>query len=145
MTISEKYRAMYWENDAVYNLFAEASGLNRTEFMTVYCIATGVDTQAAICKMLFMPKQTVHSAVLKLQKQGIVEKSPTENNLKSKKLSLTEYGKEFAKNKVLKIDAIDDEVWELFSEKESEKLLALTEKYNEFFKSKVYEYLKNIK
>lgn len=133
---------MYWENDDIYNTFAEASGLNQTEFMAVYCIANGVDTQATICKKIFMPKQTVHSAVLKLQKQGIVEKSSADNNLKSKKLSLTEYGKEFAADKVLKIDAIDDEVWELFSEKESEVLLTLTEKYNELFKSKVYEYLK---
>lgn len=138
----KKYRALFWQSDALYNSIMEKSGMPTSEHMTLYCISNGINTQSAICKKLYMPKQTINSAVKKFEKAGIVELCPTPNNDKLKTLALTKKGEEIVREKVLVSDEIEESVWNELTKDEQTQLVILTSKYNEILKEKVALFLK---
>ena len=52
-------------------------------------------TQQKLSELWFTPKQTIHSAVVRLQKRGLVEMQPVPGNKKEKAIKFTPYGKEY--------------------------------------------------
>ena len=71
---------------------------------------------------------------------GVTADSSSEN-AKTKKLLLTEKGKEFVIDKILLNDRIEDEVWSLLTEEEQKTLVALTKKYNGFLLETTKKYI----
>lgn len=143
MTSINEYRALFWQSDALYNSVMEQSGMPTSEYMTLYCISKGLNTQSAICKKLYMPKQTINSAVKKFEKEGIISLCPTPDNDKLKTLALTKKGEALVREKVLAMDRVEEAVWLALSEEEQDKLVEITSKYNEILKDKVAVFLKN--
>lgn len=141
MVSVEKFRELFWESDEFYNRIAEASGLPSSEFLTLYCLANGICVQSEISKKLYIPKQTINSAVGHLKKVGFVTADSSSENAKTKKLLLTEKGKQFVIDKVLLNDRIEDEVWSLLTEEEQKTLVALTKKYNGFLLETTKKYI----
>jgi len=141
MKDASKFRKLYWESDDLFNRIIEKSGLSGAEFLTLYCLEYGAKTQAEICKQLFMPKQTINSAVKSLSARGFVTLVSSEENAKIKILKITADGKEFSKNHVLVMDDVEDEMWQKFSDDEQNTLLELTKKYNVLLKAKVEKFL----
>ena len=97
--------------------------------------------QSEISKKLYIPKQTINSAVGHLKKVGFVTADSSSENAKTKKLLLTEKGKQFVIDKVLLNDRIEDEVWSLLTEEEQKTLVALTKKYNGFLLETTKKYI----
>ncbi len=128
------YRALFWESDGIYNEVMEKSGFSSSEFMSLYCIANGTNTQSNISKKLYIPKQTINSSIKKLISLGYVAMSSIDGNNKTKSLYLTPLGQEVYKQKIAVIDDIEDELWRELDEKEADTLFALTQKYNRLFK-----------
>lgn len=79
--------------------------------------------------MLYMPRQTVNSALKNLQKDEYICLTQAENNKKSKILVLTEKGEELAKNSADMVLKAEIKVLRQFSESELEVFLSLSEKY----------------
>ena len=140
MTSIKEYRAQFWVSDGQYNSVIEKSGLSSSEFMMLYCVSNGINTQSAICKKLYMPKQTINSAVKKFEKQGVISLACTKGNDKIKTLVLTDKGMELVRAKVLPMDDIEEMLWDELSETERAELVRLTTKYNKLFKEKQTEY-----
>ena len=138
----KEYRALFWQTDALYNSIMEKTGMPTSEHMTLYCISSGINTQSAICKKLYMPKQTINSAVKKFEKEGIIELCSTPNNDKPKTLALTPKGEELVIEKVLVVDKIEESVWNELTNEEQIRLVKLTSKYNDVLKEKVALFLK---
>lgn len=134
MASVQQYRALFWESDGIYNEIMEKSGFSTSEFMSIYCIANGINTQADIAKKLYIPKQTINSSIKKLASLGYVEMTPVDGNNKTKSLHLTSLGQEVYKQKVAVMDDIEDELWQELDEKEADALVALTHKYNKLFR-----------
>ena len=64
-------------------------------------------TQAEICEFLIEPKQTVHSALKKLEAEGYLART-SGADLRSKRVALTEKGEQFARawiDRVLEAEA----------------------------------------
>jgi len=129
-----EYRALFWESDGMYNYVMEKSGFSTSEFMSLYCIANGINTQADIAKKLYIPKQTINSSIKKLISLGYVAMTSIDGNNKAKSLYLTPLGQEIYRQKVAIMDDIEDELWQELDEKEADALVALTQKYNRLFK-----------
>lgn len=79
--------------------------------------------------MLYMPRQTVNSALKNLQSDGYICLTPAQNNKKSKILVLTEKGEDLAKNSADIVLNAEIKVLRQFSESELEVFLSLSEKY----------------
>lgn len=141
MKDASQFRKLYWESDDLFNRIIEKSGLSGAEFMTLYCLEYGARTQAEICKQLFMPKQTINSAVKSLSARGFVTLVSSEENAKIKILNRTEQGRAFSKTHVLVMDDVEDEMWQKFSDEEQNTLIELTKKYNMLLKTEVEKFL----
>ncbi len=142
MASIKEYRALFWESDGLYNSVIEKSGLSTSELMTLYCVSNGINTQSAISKKLYMPKQTINSAVKKFEKQGILRLGDTLGNDKLKTLALTQKGVQLVNDKVLAMDNIEEAVWEQLEESERDQLVRLTARFNKLLAEKVAAYLK---
>lgn len=126
-----RYNRIFKDTDKIYHNFAKSYGLSDCAFWILYLLReTDTQyTQAEICNMLSLPRQTVNSALKNLQSEGYISLTPAENNKKSKILVLTEKGEVLAKNSADIVLKAEIKVLRQFSENELQLFLSLSEKY----------------
>lgn len=126
-----RYNRIFKDTDKIYHNFAKSYGLSDCAFWILYLLReTDTEyTQAEICNMLSLPRQTVNSALKNLQSEGYICLTPVENNKKSKILVLTEKGEGLAKNSADMVLKAEIKVLRQFSENELQLFLSLSEKY----------------
>lgn len=126
-----RYNRIFKDTDKIYHNFAKSYGLSDCAFWILYLLReTDTEyTQAEICNMLSLPRQTVNSALKNLQSEGYISLTPVENNKKSKILVLTEKGEVLAKNSADMVLKAEIKVLRQFSENELQLFLSLSEKY----------------
>lgn len=126
-----RYNRIFKDTDKIYHNFAKSYGLSDCAFWILYLLReTDTQyTQAEICNMLSLPRQTVNSALKNLQSEGYISLTPVENNKKSKILVLTEKGEGLAKNSADIVLKAEIKVLRQFSENELQLFLSLSEKY----------------
>lgn len=98
-------------------------------------IRDGVCTQRDISEQLSMSKQTVNSAFRQLIKKGLVRLETVENNLRTKRIFLTDLGIQFAEQHIDSILRLEEQIWDTMTEEERSTLTKLTRKYNDLMKS----------
>lgn len=138
-----RYNRIFKDTDKIYHDFAKEYGLSDCAFWILYLLReTDTEyTQSEICNMLYMPRQTVNSAIKSLQNSGYIYLKPAENSKKNKILVLTDTGKDFAENSVDTVLKAEIKTLEQFSESELEIFLSLNKKYAALLRK---EYEKNI-
>lgn len=126
-----RYNRIFKDTDKIYHNFAKSYGLSDCAFWILYLLReTDTQyTQAEICNMLSLPRQTVNSALKNMQSDGYISLTPAENNKKSKILVLTEKGEELAKSSADIVLKAEIKVLRQFSENELQLFLSLSEKY----------------
>ena len=84
--------------DDLYRCAAKQCGISECAFWILYTLRAEERqfTQAEICEFLIEPKQTVHSALKKLEAEGYLARTSSAN-LRSKHVALTEKGEQFAR------------------------------------------------
>ena len=95
--------------DDVYRSAAKSCGISECAFWILYTLRVEEKsfTQAEICEFLIEPKQTVHSALKKLEAEGYLARTSSAD-LRSKCVALTEKGEQFARawiDRVLEAEA----------------------------------------
>ena len=95
--------------DDVYRSAAKSCGISECAFWILYTLRVEEKpfTQAEICEFLIEPKQTVHSALKKLEAEGYLART-SGADLRSKRVALTEKGEHFARawiDRVLEAEA----------------------------------------
>lgn len=143
MSNYKKYKNLYWEADGLLNAIMEKSEMPVSEVMTLFCLAEGIDTQLAICKKLYMPKQTIHSAIKKLESQGFVVLAPQKGKDKTRRITLTDSGRDVYLQKVFPVEEAESKAFASLDEKEQEELVRITAKYNDFLRKATEEYIKD--
>lgn len=93
--------AVHREMDEVYHQTAKALGFSDGAFWILYAVreADGQLTQRELCDRMFMPKQTVNSALKKMEREGVLELRPAENR-RGKRVFLGERGRALAERTV---------------------------------------------
>lgn len=126
-----RYNRIFKDTDKIYHNFAKSYGLSDCAFWILYLLReTDTQyTQAEICNMLSLPRQTVNSALKNMQSDGYISLTPAENNKKSKILVLTEKGEELAKSSADIVLKAEIKVLRQFSKSELQLFLSLNEKY----------------
>lgn len=133
----KRYSYLTSEIDTAYHEAARKLGLSDSAMRILYtvCLCGGGCPLSDIISLSGISKQTVNSALRKLERDGVVETTGG----KRKQVSLTESGTLLAQKTALRVLKIEDEVFASWSDAELESYIALTEKFRSAFQEKIKE------
>lgn len=115
--------------DEVYHEAALRLGLSDSSMWILYLLAQyGELTQAQISRMCGISKQTIHSSVLKLTGDGILE---VQTSAKNMPLKVTAKGKTFINEKISKLIRAENAVMDSWSPEEQQQFIRFNQQYLE--------------
>lgn len=125
------YNELYKEQDDLYRGAARGFGLSDCAFWVLYALRETKRpmTQSGICAAVYQPKQTVHSALKKLEGEGFLRLAEGRDR-RSKHLVLTERGEALVRCTVDPVMAAETAAMGALTETEQAQLLALQRRYN---------------
>lgn len=127
------------EIDAAYHEASQKLGLSDSAMQILYVICNdgGACLLSEICSLSGTSKQTINSALRKLEAEGVVRLEALTG--RRKKVFLTERGKALASGTVLPLMEIENEVFGAWTNRERELYLALTRRYLTSLREKIKE------
>lgn len=134
----KKFNYLYKEMDNVYHEMALRAGVSDSVFCVLYTLAERNScSQKEIAASYSISRQTIHSAVKKLEKEGyIVLRAGTGRD---KLLFLTPSGEHFMAERLMPIFQTENQVFQAMPPEESRELLRLTEKLIGLYREKFQE------
>ena len=122
--------------DDIYRQAALEAGISFVPYyiLLMLCCADQPQTQSDIQKISFYPKQTIHSAVQRLEELGYLTLLPQGRR---KILSITEAGRAFCARQVLPVLSAEQEAFLALSPQEQEQLVFTTEKHLGLFRQRL--------
>lgn len=136
----DKLQRINWlisETDSLYHQASLKIGLSDSASRILYALYTrgGSCLLSDIYKDSGISKQTVNSALRKLEKEGVIRLEQYHG--KAKKVFLTEQGKEKADKTVSRLVDAEIGAFESWTDEEIDAYLCLTNKYLETFREQV--------
>lgn len=134
----EEFNRIMKENDNLYRNAAKTLGLTDCTFWILYALReeNSVLTQSEICNLMYQPKQTVNSALKKMELEGYIALR-SHNNRRSKQIHLTDRGIALAEKTVNKMIAVEQEALSDLSDSERKIFISLFQKYTNLLKSRI--------
>ena len=136
-----QYTYLAGEINALYHEAAVKTGISDSVQNNLYalCEKDGQCLQSEISKPTGSSRQTINSAIRKLEKEEIVylEQGKGRNTI----LCLTEKGKKFSLEKIMPLHEIENKIWSEWTAAEQQQYLELTQKYRDSLKKKLKELL----
>ncbi len=136
-----KLNYMMSEMNGLYHEAAVKAGVSDSVHSILYvlCAENYSCLQSEIYKQAGISRQTINSAVRRLEQDGIIylEKGSGRNTV----VCLTEKGIGFAKEKSEPIYKIENEIFDEWDEKDIEEYVNLTAKFRDALKSKLKQQL----
>ena len=131
----KQYNDITKQNDQLYRGVAKKFGLSECAFWILYYLRAdyGEAKQSEICSSFYLPKQSIHSALKKLEADGYIMQTAG-GNKRSKRILLTKQGEILCGKTVDHIVKAEKEALGSLSEKEQEIFMDLFEKYIGQFK-----------
>ena len=131
-----RYNQLCRGYDDIYRQAALEAGISFVPYyiLLMLCCSDQPLTQSDIQKRSFYPKQTINSAVMRLQDLGYLELLPQGQR---KILTLTDTGKAFCNQRVLPVLDAEQESFMELSLQEQEQLLLATEKHIRLFRQRL--------
>lgn len=127
------------ELNAAYHEAALKLGLSDSAMQVLYTICNYGDNclLSDICRLSGASKQTINSALRKLEAENVVYLEIFSG--KKKKVCLTEKGKDIVKNTVVRLIEIENDILGSWTKTERAQYLELTQRYLTSFKNKIKE------
>ena len=143
MTLSDKYRsynALFSEAQAVYHEYAVRQGISDSVSSILYAIffRGGCCPIARLCMDTGLSKQTIHSALQKLEREKLLYLEALDG--KAKQAHLTDSGMRYAAAKVQPLMEMEDSILCSWQEEELDQYIRLTERFLKTLKEKVEEF-----
>lgn len=125
----QRFNHLIGEIDAVYHEIAWKQGLSDSVFEILYTICNYGDCCMLkdICRSCGLSKQTINSALRKLEKDGIVYLKLADS--RHKKVFLTEEGKSLTRRTAGAVIEAENEILESWPKEDVEVYIALTRRY----------------
>ncbi|MCI8875618.1 MAG: MarR family transcriptional regulator [Lachnospiraceae bacterium] len=120
---------LFGETNAVYHDMAVKMGLSDSAMNILYTICDSGESclLKEICRRSGISKQTVNSAIRKLEQEGMVYLKSADS--RNKYVCLTNRGKELSQNTVIRMIQAENEIFASWPKEEVDIYLELTEKY----------------
>lgn len=143
--LSRDLNSIYKETNAIYNNLAKKSGLSDGAFWLLYslCEANGRCTQKEISDQWAMNKQTVNSALKGLEKSGYIALTASETDKRSKYITLTNKGAQFAQENIDIVFQLEQLAFQKLSDAERVIMIEINRRYQELLRVEVEQYYKN--
>ena len=129
-----QYTYLAGEINALYHKAAVKMGISDSvqNILYVLCEKDGKCLQSEISKLTGISRQTINSAIRKLEKEEIVylKQGKGRNTI----LCLTEKGKKFSSEKIMPLHEIENKIWNEWTVEEQQQYLTLTKKYRDGLK-----------
>lgn len=140
----QAYNRASKEIDGIYHDIARTYGLSEGCFWILYCLRIdgGELTQSDVRNSLLQPKQTVNSALKKLEQDGFVEVVPAEKR-RGKYIKLTHKGMELAGKTVDRVISAEMSALSNMAAFERESFILLFHQHTALFKTCVQDILKS--
>ena len=129
-----QYTYLAGEINALYHEAAVKAGVSDSTQNILYVICEKGDccSQSEISKLTGISRQTINSAIHKLEKEGILSLAPGSG--RNTTVCLTEKGKKYASEKIQPLFEIENKIWNEWTEEEQQEYLTLTQKYRDALK-----------
>lgn len=131
---SEQYTYLAGEINALYHEAAVKMGISDSvqNILYVLCDQGSRCSQSEIGRLTGISRQTINSAIRKLERDGIVylEQGRGRNTI----VCLTEQGKAFAAQRVVPLLEAEQKIWNEWTPEEQREYLRLTQKYRDGLK-----------
>ena len=130
---------LHSEINNVFHEMSQQMGLSDSVSCILYTICNFGDScmLTDIINMTGIPKQTVNSALRKMEGDGYLQLETTQT--RRKKVVLTEAGKLLAQNTAEQMIRMENEIYASWTEEERQLHLALTQRYLDQLKEKAKE------
>lgn len=126
-----EYTRLSGEIDSLYHEFAVKMGISDSVLNILYtiCEKGGQCLQSELSKLSGINRQTINSAIRKLEKDGIVylKQGHGLNTI----VCLTEKGKEFSSERIYPILEIEKNIWNEWTAEEQQQYLMFTRQYHD--------------
>ena len=125
----KRYNHLVNEIDGTYHEISLKLGLSDSAMIVLYTICNQGDhcLLADICRWSGLSKQTINSALRRLEQEGIVYLEPL--SPKNKNVCLTEAGKQLTQQTAGRLHEMENAVFASWPPEDVEKYIALTEAY----------------
>lgn len=135
-----EYNSIIKENDELYHKAARNFGMSDCAFWIMYILREekGNLTQSSICDAMYQPKQTVNSALKKLEKEGYISLEGT-GGRNGKQINLTKKGTELANQTIDKVIALEKKTFSGLTVEEQETFIYLFHKYTDLLVANMQE------
>lgn len=131
---ANQYTYLAGEINALYHEASVKTGVSDSVQNILYVICEKGDRclQSEISRLTGISRQTINSAIHKLEKEGIIrlEQGKGRNTI----VCLTEEGKNYARRKIYPLFEIENKIWADWTEEEQQQYLLLTQKYRDGLK-----------
>lgn len=130
-----EFNAVYKENDEIYRSASKRLGVSDCALWILYNLLIQEEPviQREICDAFFYPKQTVNSALKKLEGEGYIKMSEMKDR-RSKQIVLTEIGEKLAENTAGKLMKAEIRAISGLTDDEKEEFIRIFKKYNNLLK-----------
>lgn len=136
---ARKYAYLSAEITSLYHEAAVKIGVSDTvlDILYVLCEQEGQCLQSDIFRLTGISRQTINSAIRKLERDGLayLKQGEGRNTL----VCLTEKGRDFSAQKVRPLFQIENKIWSEWTVYEQERYLLFTQKYRDSFKKYLHE------
>ena len=125
------------ELEQIYHQYALKYKISDSVFIILYTLSVegGECALSDIVLLSGLPKQTVNSAIRKMEEEEIIFLS--ENGKRRKNVVLTEKGREKAENSVVKLIEIENGIFSKWGEEKTERYIKETEEYNDLMRKEI--------
>lgn len=134
--VMKRYNHLVGEIDAVYHEISLNMGLSDSAMIILYTICDNGDSclLQEISRRSGVSKQTINSAIRKMEKEGIVYLKAA--GARNKNVCLTDKGKQLAEHTAVRLIQIENDIFASWDKNDVEKYLELTEKFLDSIKEK---------
>ena len=135
-----EYNDIIKENDNIYRDISKRLGLPECTFWILYVLRTGMGqvTQTDVCKALYQPKQTINSALKRLEDGGYIELI-YDGDHRSKKIYLTSKGVTLSEKTAYKVILAEHDALAELTEIEQRQFITLFHKYTDALRAHISE------
>ena len=132
----KRYNYLVGEMNAVYHDISLHLGLSDSAMIILYTICDNGDSclLQEISRRSGVSKQTINSAIRKLEEEGIVYLKSA--GAKNKNVCLTDEGKQLAKHTAIRLIEMENDIFASWEKDDIEKYLELTERFLTSLKEK---------
>lgn len=127
--VLKRYNYLFGETGMTYHEIYRKLGLPDSAVLILYAILENGECRLLrdICRSSGLSKQTVNSALRKMEAENILYLELVDG--KTKTVHLTKEGKALAERTAGRVLAIEDEIFASWPQEDVQKYLALTERY----------------